>query len=647
MAFLPTPSLRRRPSHPLTISPQQNPSTPPAAPWGTTWDVKEDWEATPRLKTASASPRRLIRKVSNIFSARNKSTTNKPPSHIRHSPVSYTALPRSAVPPSPLPSTHSSNESLDDIRQPNGLGKLHTGSLLSVSSSFAHSGDGGDSVNGRSDAPSQYERIRSVSSPNLLLSPAVAGLRGNALRNVMSRNKRLPRSLPRLPQELLNTVVALQPRSSLPSLAIVSQAFCEAARAALYSHLDMRGIRPARLESLNALLALRPDLAGLVECLVLHVWPASFCRDDPARATILCRSTQLFARALQKMIRLRNITLPSFDLALMRDFAPLSIKIVTFLDFFLPPEEESRLKSWLHVQRGIVSLSFPTLSDNHDTLPSSYTQSLNTSPSGSPLPTPLGLDFPMPPSPSTSLSLPATTAVTSKFQLPNLEKLSAPPNLIIALLSTPEPASTTPRSTYSFPPSPGLARSHTSPTLPSIFAVPLEPIIRPIRHTTIHVRSSLYTGLRPSAIMQALSSRGTRHLTLRFGDEVDLRTIEKLLTTTGVKLGRTPSSPLSDANGHSTVSLRVLELVIPVALSDSDTIFRTVSTSLPRFQALQTLRLTSQIPTFHLGLQNTFRASPIEMTDLERGYVGPWTKSCPTLRTIVFPSGAVWRNFRV
>jgi hypothetical protein len=52
---------------------------------------------------------------------------------------------------------------------------------------------------------------------------------------------------------------------------------------------------------------------------------------------------------------------------------------------------------------------------------------------------------------------------------------------------------------------------------------------------TIHIRTNLDTGLRPSALMSAI--RNVKTLSMRFGTEVDRRSVEKVLRAAAAALG--------------------------------------------------------------------------------------------------------------
>jgi len=146
--------------------------------------------------------------------------------------------------------------------------------------------------------------------------------------------------------------------------------------------------------------------------------------------------------------------------------------------------------------------------------------------------------------------------------------------------------------------------------------------------------------------MQSLAFRGTRHLTLEFSEEVDWRTMEKLLTTAGIKLGSAPSSRFPESNvifRMESVPLEILELVIPQSWRNNELLLRTVSMALPRFRALHTLRFSTNAESPAVPSCSTSPAA-LGITDLESAFLENWADQCAMLRTVVCPSGGEWRR---
>ncbi|KAJ8688973.1 hypothetical protein PTI98_013043 [Pleurotus ostreatus] len=334
MAIL-SPSLQRRRSQPLSSLADT--------------DVKQQPQETTKTR-ADGSPRQsfvssglLIRKVSSIFSGRSKRSKEKkgkPDSKLKHAPIGHIAVGRPGLggyeSTTPSPSTESFES---DIRQPSGLGRLRTGSLSS---------------NGDTET-APYERVRALSTPTLLRPTGLGGGTGTLGRRIAG----VGRSVPRVPQSILNLIVSFLPRQHVPRVSLVSGAFCEAARATMLAHLDGRFIRPVRFVKLMSLLALRHDLALLVEALTIHVWPPSFYLDGETQISMLAPSTPSFAQSLLNMHRLKTLTLPSFEYTLMRYFSPLMLTKATFLNHTMSVGDQLQLRTWLECQEEIRHLSFP------------------------------------------------------------------------------------------------------------------------------------------------------------------------------------------------------------------------------------------------------------------------------------------------
>ena len=94
---------------------------------------------------------------------------------------------------------------------------------------------------------------------------------------------------------------------------------------------------------------------------------------------------------------------------------------------------------------------------------------------------------------------------------------------------------------------PNLMVLHAPPTISSLLAAsPTEgpsrlddeacaKPLRLLRNVTINIDMTLYTGLRPTALVQGL--HGLKQFGLRFGERVDRRSVEKMLIAVGAALG--------------------------------------------------------------------------------------------------------------
>jgi len=69
-----------------------------------------------------------------------------------------------------------------------------------------------------------------------------------------------------------------------------------------------------------------------------------------------------------------------------------------------------------------------------------------------------------------------------------------------------------------------------------LLAQPMETgLRRPLKSVSLNINNTLYNGLRPAALMG--SFHGIHHLALRFGENVDRRSYEKVLGAVGASLG--------------------------------------------------------------------------------------------------------------
>ena len=208
------------------------------------------------------------------------------------------------------------------------------------------------------------------------------------------------------------------------------------------------------------------------------------------------------------MHHLVSLTLPSFDGTVLRDRTNFRLKSLTLLTQTLAPDEQTELFAWLTSQPDITSLSFPNLVEppnvNKD-LPL-IPDSAEPEPEPEPEPVP---DFPVPMTPHHT---PTRTRHSHHDLLASSCIFSRPDHLSPAVL-------------------PSLKTLHAPPSLTTLLA-PTRPHLTDI---TIHIRTNLDTGLRPAALMSAL--RSVQNLGMRFGVEVDRRSVEKVLRAAGAALG--------------------------------------------------------------------------------------------------------------
>jgi hypothetical protein len=200
---------------------------------------------------------------------------------------------------------------------------------------------------------------------------------------------------------------------------------------------------------------------------------------------------------------LTSLTLPAFDFVLLQHHAAFGLQKVTFMNHFITHQETVSLFTWLDGQINVTSVNFPRLIE--------HTHALRNTPV-----TPSHSCFILrtpPPSPHPFISFNQPTL------LPSLTHLHATPDLAILLCPT-----------------------------------------RSVKHVTLNIHSTLYDGLRPSALMSAL--RGISSLRLRFGETADRRTVEKVLAAAAAELGPLPS------DGREPLTF--LEIEVPWTGSTTD-----------------------------------------------------------------------------
>ncbi|KAK0201320.1 hypothetical protein DFS33DRAFT_1490555 [Desarmillaria ectypa] len=302
---------------------------------------------------------RLIKKVSTIFKPSQRVVERGVEEGEEEEDVSKVSA-----------SASSSESSMDDIRRPSGLG------------------------------PSIEEQARLVPPLPTYYPPKPA------------------RHPPIFPVKILKIILSSLPRSSVPTLALVSRYFLSCVQGLLYGELDMRNVR--NLDKLWLFLVTRRDLTCLTHTLRVPAWPSSQTR------------TYLIPRVLARMDNLCSLTLPCFDFHVIRHHSAFGLSHIEFGNSYLSSQDKADLITWLNGQTNIVSLIFPNLVGHDDDYPPKRTH--NQLVSASTIPSTLSL-FPMPPlSPLPETPTPtrdAFTHTTSATLLPNLVTLHGPPHLIL------------------------------------------------------------------------------------------------------------------------------------------------------------------------------------------------------------------------
>ncbi|OSX62977.1 hypothetical protein POSPLADRAFT_1074311 [Postia placenta MAD-698-R-SB12] len=318
-----------------------------------------------------------------------------------------------------------------------------------------------------------------------------------------------------------------------------------------------------------------------------------------------------YAIAFNNMDRLQSLVIPWFDAHIFRH-TTFRLKSLTLLSQSISADEYRALMSWLADQTALVDISFPDLH----------------------LDKPYDLDI-------------GASEQSSQTELPD----------------TPTQSTTTRR----------LWPAHLLPHLisfhgPASMAAVVVPG-RPVSTAVIHVHSTLWEGLKPSAVMSGLtqSSACLTHLTIKStSTHVDARTLERLFMSAGSELGG---------------QLEVLD--IEWVLGD-EVLYKQVLPMMPRHRTLHVLRMyrtgllplsssespMEDLPTPPLTATNipppsalpTPLPSPFPISRpgsaasgsgsqppraREEAYLSSWGKHCSSLREVVFLSGARWRRERI
>ncbi|TRM66564.1 hypothetical protein BD626DRAFT_483100 [Schizophyllum amplum] len=551
-------------------------------------------------------------------------------------------------------------DSIDDIRRPSGLGRTASFSSDRSHPSFAWTQE--------SDCLQAPRIHHSISSPSLIQGLA------DRIRDAKSRHVPVHSIVqgfplpPRqrvfdIPMEVLICIMAHLPRDSVTRAAVVAHGFAEAAQTVLYGRIDLRTVRPSRHGQLLALLASRPRITECVHAFICHSWPENEPPEEDSSVTSQPPALAHLAIALQNMPNLVTLTLPSFDVDVLRRHTAFGLRHLTFLNGELHKEEMQALFNWLDGQINITSFRLPELFDVA---------------TGSDRPTP-----------QTQASLrPQTHAL-----------LASPMLLPVSPVSPITPVSPTfsvrgeePYSYESPTLLPALQTLHASPSLVAALAPS-----RCLQHVTVNVDATLYTGLRPAALVAPL--KGARYLGFKFGRQVDRRSMEKVLSAAGATLGGTKRE---DTESGREPTSGVESLTIYIASPDpgvDEVLYKIIHSVISRYADLHTIALncapsvdggsldframaSSPIPhpptppispSLVRPGSAGFSASPMDrptsvafpsheqaatpilttasiitsptsrLSHKERLHINSWVKLCPSLRVIKLLSGAEWR----
>ncbi|RXW22300.1 hypothetical protein EST38_g3545 [Candolleomyces aberdarensis] len=558
------------------------------------------------------------------------------------------------------------DESEDDIRRPSGLGSAVSLTLPPSPSLLKQPEVNGfdKATNTGASSDGIYTRSRAISSPNLLRSlsqKAKNKLRRRSVggRKSIAHNTIVPELPPtpspplppqavtkptrsfEFPVEVLDLVFSHLPRKAVVSLCPLSRAFCSAGRVNLYYKLELDTLSPLQLQKILALLASRKDLTDLVQECVCQTWPSFlsppsppkprndddddedddgpvYTYEDPREEDELKNRllAATFTLALQRMSNLVKLTLPNFDQSLLAQHTAFGLRSLTLMSTKMSGDEMSALFTWLDGQINVSELKFPKLDDSTNEAPNQPQDAtppihqhqprnsvhllqvpLNGGGSSTSRPmtttttTPLSPYFPdsrpiSPVNPAVRQSL-----LGSPTLLPSLTTLHATP-AILALLQP----SFAPHATEFSAASSAISLPNTNTGHPSS---------RRLQNVYLNISTTLYTGLRPNTVMASLRGSVTK-LGVRFGENVDKRTVEKVLGAVAAILGSgAPEDYSNNKNDGSGLDLEkegggwrgLEELEVSfrtkVALMPGmeETLYKSLQTTLPRYAHLRKLSL--------------------------------------------------------
>ncbi|KAI0822111.1 hypothetical protein BC628DRAFT_1328016 [Trametes gibbosa] len=472
-----------------------------------------------------------------------------------------------------------------------------------------------------SSAPGR--RKRSISLPAAVQAARWRDAMAREEQEASAISSQATTALSRVSPELLTAVFSYARRRDLVALAQASKTLSQPALRALYEVLDLRNTSDERATQCIASLASRRHVATLIRSFACRTLPSA---DDAAQLT-----TVTYAIAFNNMDGLRTLTLPRFDLRIL-SHTTFTLQRLVLLCKNMPALEFHALVAWLARQSELTALSLPRLVLPALPLPSDASAVPHTPPTpdtpthDSNAAAPILLTSP--PSPASSSGSPSACAAPIPVTtLPKLRRICGPVSLAAALAPH-----------------------------------------RPLERADLPIQSTLYDGLRPSAIMGALATARDTLRTLSIqpvSAAIDTRTLERVLMAAGAELGAF-----------------VEELEVHWVLDDEG-LYKLILSVLSRFRALRILRLMRDSPPPHPpspllefplppasppltpGARTSISSfssafppySPSSQRRLspggggtetpfprvhERAHLALWCKTCASLQRVWFLSGAEW-----
>ena len=386
-----------------------------------------------------------------------------------------------------------------------------------------------------------------------------------------------------LPREVLNLALSYLPNKDIASLARVNEDFAAVVRGLLYDTIDLSSLLDdsMRVRKLLGVLVTKNDLTALVTKFVCREWPEWFTpspyalnpehetneiweqEDEVELGNTFLSAT--FVLALSRMTGLRELIIPSFHPFLFSSVGEATwsgLKSVEFGNVAMEDEEASNMVTWLAGMIDLEKLSFPRLVETAESGPKTSAEIIKIARRASKTAQRLSTQTQKRCSSCWSPALWGAKAGNGNGNATDpAAMLTSPTSFPICnggcagqdmqpqeefALSKPDLERVHPFAEYAPLQTflPNLRVLHAPPTIASLLAaLPAEEqdnecfenFSRPLEDVTINIDMTLYTGLRPTALVQGL--HGLKRFGLRFGERVDRRTVEKMLIAVGAALG--------------------------------------------------------------------------------------------------------------
>ncbi|RXW14006.1 hypothetical protein EST38_g11848 [Candolleomyces aberdarensis] len=313
------------------------------------------------------------------------------------------------------------------------------------------------------------------------------------------------------------------------------------------------------------------------------------------------------------MLNLIKLTLPNFDQSLLAQHTAFGLCSLTLMSAKMSGDKMLALFTWLDSQINVSELKFPKLDDSTNEAPNQAQDATPPIHQHQPRNSVHLCQVPLNSGCSTSRPMTMTMTPLSPY-FPDSRPISpVNPAVRPSLLRSPTPL-------------PSLTTLHATP---AIFAL-LQPLSAPLatefsaalsavlllntntghlslrclQNMYLNISTTLYTGLRPNTVMASLHSL-VKKLRVRFGENVDKRTVEKVLGAIAVILGSgTPKDNSNDKNTGSRLDLEkgggwrglkefevLFRTKVVLMPGIEEMLYKSLQTTLPRYTHLCKLSL--------------------------------------------------------